>query len=1173
MFALLVLGLLLWAAPAQTQQDIPLPPSPVTNVALTSGDQSVTVTWGPPDDSGSSPVTAYYLDCKEGPLGTWRTEILGGDARSHTITHCTLALQNGTTYDFRVYAGNAQRYDSSAATIHSIKVGLPAAPTGLTATAGNQQVTLSWTAGSDNGSAITQYQYQQNGGSWAAIANSGASTTSHTVTGLTKGTEYKFKVRAKNTHGDGAASAEVKATPVGPPEQPTGLTATDGDQQVTLSWTAPANNGGSAITEWDYQQDGGSWTAIANSGADTTSHTVTGLTNGTEYTFKVRAVNTHGDGAESAAKKATPATTPAAPTGLSATDTDQASGAVKLTWTAPTTTGGSAITGYKYSKDNGTNWSTTGTTTASYTATGLTNGTAYTFKVRAVNRKGDGTASAAATATPTTVPSAPRSLTAAPTSGQVRQVALSWTAPANTGGAAITGYEYQQNEGSWTGAGTTTSYTVTGLTNGTKYTFTVRAVNRKGNGAASDSASATTPTTPDAPTNLSATDADQEVTLSWTAPTETGGLAITGYQYSQDDGENWTAVPNSNATTTSYTVDSLTNGTEYTFKVRAVNAAGEGAASAAVTATPATTPDAPTLTVIASNKQVRLSWTAGSNNGAAITEWEYQQNGGSWQDIPNSGADTTSYLVTDLTNGTEYTFTVRAVNRKGEGAASAAVPATPGAFTATAGNGQVTLRWPVPAGNPAITGWQYRYKKAGESYGSWTDIEGSNANTTSHTVTGLENGTEYTFQLQALNQITPVVWAELLPVTPQTAGVQSGGGGVVEEDDPETVLQGVFESPANGATVAGIDVIRGWSFAETAGVGIAQVELFLNNRPHAVIPCCSARPDVADEFPSVPAANAGQSGWGITQNWGNLAAGSHTLQVRVTSTDGQRRVLGPHRVTVVKPGDRAYLDRFSVAAAEARLEAGRLVLDGVLIRDKATQAEQEIEARYAWQGSAQGLRLVTSRTLEVAQAPTLAIDRLLAGLWAWLRPGSVNANPAVERVYEAPPDQAEVAGIGLIRGWAFPVAETDTVAGVVVDIDAGAVRESAPCCSTRGDVADEYPGQANAEMSGWGLVFNYGRLPEGEHDIAVRIATEAGLEAADTHTVTVSRLGGYEFVDRFDLSAAEVDLEGEEIILSGVEVRDSATQATQTIEVGLRWSRATQGLVIVDTESLPFHNK
>ena len=122
----------------------------------------------------------------------------------------------------------------------------------------------------------------------------------------------------------------------------------------------------------------------------------------------------------------------------------------------------------------------------------------------------------------------------------------------------------------------------------------------------------------------------------------------------------------------------------------------------------------------------------------------------------------------------------------------------------------------------------------------------------------------------------------------------------------------------------------------------------------------------------------------------------------------------------------------------------------------------------------------------------------------------------------------------------------------------------------RPDVVDAFPDQANAELSGWGLVTNYGNLSEGEHRLVAEITTEAGVAAPpETRTITVSRLGGYAFVNQFDLSGAEVDLVGEDIILSGVVVRDSATQATQAIEVRLRWSAATQGLVIVDTEIVP----
>ena len=206
----------------------------------------------------------------------------------------------------------------------------------------------------------------------------------------------------------------------------------------------------------------------------------------------------------------------------------------------------------------------------------------------------------------------------------------------------------------------------------------------------------------------------------------------------------------------------------------------------------------------------------------------------------------------------------------------------------------------------------------------------------------------------------------------------------------------------------------------------------------------------------------------------------------------------------------------------------------MVIRDKATQVEHEIVARYAWQTGAQGLRLVASQPIAVARTQPGGLTRLLAKVLRWgqhvLSPASVTANDGVMTFYEAPAHRARVVGIGLIRGWAFPEDPTDTIASVTVQVGATG-REDAPCCSTRADVAVAYPDDAQAAMSGWGLVFNYGNLPEGEHDLSVHVETEAGVVAAPaTHTVTVSRLGGYAFVDRFDLSAAEVDLVGEELI-------------------------------------------
>ena len=187
----------------------------------------------------------------------------------------------------------------------------PAKPTGLAAQAGNAEVTLSWN--NPDNATITKWQVQRKEGSgsygaWVDVPDSGATTTSYTVTGLSNGTAYSFRIRAVNAGGNSPASTEVRATPLAPPLKPTGVTATAGHAQVTLSWDNPNN---ATISKWQYQQkqaDGsyGPWMDIPNSTATTTSHTVTGLTNGMVYSFRIRAVNAGGNGAPSDEVTATP---------------------------------------------------------------------------------------------------------------------------------------------------------------------------------------------------------------------------------------------------------------------------------------------------------------------------------------------------------------------------------------------------------------------------------------------------------------------------------------------------------------------------------------------------------------------------------------------------------------------------------------------------------------------------------------------------------------------------------------------------------------------------------------------------------------------------------------------------------------------------------------------------
>ena len=165
------------------------------------------------------------------------------------------------------------------------------------ATAGEGTFTLKWEDPSD--SDITKYQYRAwwtlfGWSDWTDIPGSGADTTWHIFTGLTDGVSYLVQLRAVRGDTPGAPSVDRLAIPM---SHGIGLAATAGNGEIALSWNDPSD---SDITKYQYAQretDGAwsSWTDISGSGATTTSHTVTGLTNGTEYVIALRAVMGTGD--------------------------------------------------------------------------------------------------------------------------------------------------------------------------------------------------------------------------------------------------------------------------------------------------------------------------------------------------------------------------------------------------------------------------------------------------------------------------------------------------------------------------------------------------------------------------------------------------------------------------------------------------------------------------------------------------------------------------------------------------------------------------------------------------------------------------------------------------------------------------------------------------------------
>jgi hypothetical protein len=270
-------------------------PNAPTSLSATAGDGQATISFTPGSNGGSA-ITNYKYSLD----GTNFLDF----SPSITSSPVTISgLTNGTSYNVYLKAVNA-RGDSSASTSVSVTPSTtPSAPTSLSATAGDGQATISFTPGSNGGSAITNYKYSLDGTTYTALSPIDSSSPI-TISGLTNGTSYTVYLKAVNARGDSSASTSVSVTPSTTPSAPTSLTATAGDGQTTISFTA-GSDGGSAITNYKYSLDGTNYTAL--SPTDSSSPvTISGLTNGNTYTIYLKAVNSAGEGSASSSVSVTP---------------------------------------------------------------------------------------------------------------------------------------------------------------------------------------------------------------------------------------------------------------------------------------------------------------------------------------------------------------------------------------------------------------------------------------------------------------------------------------------------------------------------------------------------------------------------------------------------------------------------------------------------------------------------------------------------------------------------------------------------------------------------------------------------------------------------------------------------------------------------------------------------
>ena len=247
-----------------------------------------------------------------------------------------------------------------------------------------------------------------------------------------------------------------------------------------------------------------------------------------------------------------------------------------------------------------------------------------------------------------------------------------------------------------------------------------------------------------------------------------------------------------------------------------------------------------TFEATAGDGQATLGWTAPEENADAVTGWQARHgemnansgvaDWGAWSDVPGSSGATTTHTVTGLANGTAYGFQVRAMAGEAAGQESNTIvltphnlqnqqmpPGPPATFEATAGDGQATLDWTAPEENAdAVTGWQARHGEMNTNsgvadWGAWSDVPGSSGATTTHTVTGLANGTAYGFQVRAMageaagQESNTIVLTPLGPPTNLRASDLTHDAVTLRWDAPE------------GLTVSGYQVLIRYQHRDPAG--------------------------------------------------------------------------------------------------------------------------------------------------------------------------------------------------------------------------------------------------------------------------------------------------------------------------------------------------------------------
>jgi hypothetical protein len=682
-------------------------------------------------DNGGAEITSYNVTIDGvAPVNSATSPV--------TVT----GLRPGTRYTGNVTATNSVGTSTSTAFSFETAKTIPSGALDVNATlVGDNGSKVTWTAPeSDGGAAIQNYtvSFVDEQGAVVDSKTVDASVLSTSFTGLAKNINYTINVVANNSVGASMASAAVLYVPSTLPSPAQNVTAelTD-EQQITVNWAAPTDNGGNPVTGYvvNFYANGSNTPAFSKTvGANELTAVLTeadGVNAATNYTVKVAAVTSFGTSkVSSSSNEVAVPKTPTKPAEVTAVKVTPDVNSVKVSFAEPTDNGGAAITGYTVKLyDADTNLIDTVNVDSPQTVTfkELTRGTNYSVDVLATNKKGSSSVTTGFI-TLLETPSAPQNVEA--TLNGYTALDASWDAPADNGGGDVTYVANLIANGQIVATQNVAGKNATfkNLDLQTDYTVTVVADNGQHKSAVSTESNAvTTPTPPSTPQSVTTNNVGTRgLSVVWNAPQEDGTLPVTDYTVTAYDATtNKVINTTENVLNDSLYVEGLNPGTSYYFAVTANSPVGSSAAAKSeVIKTKAEAPGAVNnlKATVQHDTSVKVSWTPPTyNGGAEIRNYSIKVLNENQQTVAFLGVQGTDWTFDYLQPNQSYTITVSANNEAGVGPSVTTTaktnPVRPEAVQnamITADDRNLTVSYDVPFsdGGTAISNYKVELRNA-----------------------------------------------------------------------------------------------------------------------------------------------------------------------------------------------------------------------------------------------------------------------------------------------------------------------------------------------------------------------------------------------------------------------------------------------------------------------------